>query len=87
MTPLVRAVAGLPDRAAQTLHSNDVQVQRRIDRLFAETRTALAKHLDLQPIGALHEELRQAVEAAKEAADSEPAASTSKRSAGENPTS
>jgi hypothetical protein len=61
------------DRAAQTLQSNDVQVQRRIDRLFTETRTALAKHLDPQLVGALHEELRQAAEAAKEANESEPA--------------
>jgi hypothetical protein len=48
------------DREEQELRSKDVQVQRRIDRLFAETRTALAKFLDPQSIGALHEELRQA---------------------------
>jgi hypothetical protein len=51
------------DRESQELRSKDVQVQRRIDRLFAETRTALGKFLDPQPIGVLHEELRQAEEA------------------------
>lgn len=70
------------DRAAQTLRSNDVQVQRRIDRLFTETRSALGKYLDPQPIGALHEELKQAVEAENAAPDAEPAASTSEQSGG-----
>jgi hypothetical protein len=40
-------------------------VQRRIDRLFSETRTALGKFLDPQPIGALHGELRRAQEGDK----------------------
>ena len=51
------------DRESQELRSKDVHVQRRIDRLFTETRTALGKFLDPQPIGALHDELRQAEEA------------------------
>ncbi len=50
------------DREAQQLRSADAQVQRRIDRLFAETRTALGKYLDPRPIAALHEEFRQAEE-------------------------
>ncbi len=55
------------DREAQRMRTSDVQVQRRIDRLFSETRTALGKFLDPQPIGALHEELRRAQEAEQEA--------------------
>jgi hypothetical protein len=50
------------DREAQLLRSPDAQVQRRIDGLFAETRTALGKYLDPRPIGELHEEFRQAEE-------------------------
>jgi hypothetical protein len=53
------------DREAQLLQSDDMQVQRRIDRLFAETRKALGKFLDPQAVGAVHEEFRQAEEAAK----------------------
>jgi hypothetical protein len=50
------------DREALQLRTTDQQVQRRIDRLFAETRTALGKYLDPRPIAALHEEFRQAEE-------------------------
>jgi hypothetical protein len=57
------------DRQSQRLRTKDVQVQRRIDRLFAETRTALGKYLDPRQIGALHEEFRQA-EAPKDDAGS-----------------
>ena len=48
------------DRESQRLRTKDLQVQRRIDQLFAQTRTALGKFLDPQPISELHEELRQA---------------------------
>ena len=58
----------------------------RIDRLFVETRTALAKHLDPQPIGALHDQLREAIEAAKENSDAAPAASNAKDHGGAKPT-
>jgi hypothetical protein len=55
------------DREAQRHRTNDLQVQRRIDSLFSQTRTALGKFLDPRPIGELHEELRQAEEPVKEA--------------------
>jgi hypothetical protein len=48
------------DREAQRLRTEDLQVQRRIDHLFAQTRTALGKFLDPQPISELYEELSQA---------------------------
>ncbi len=54
------------DREARRLRTKDLQVQRRIDQLFAQTRTALGKFLDPLPISELHEELRQAQEPAKE---------------------
>ena len=50
----------LLDREAQLHRTNDLQVQRRIDSLFSQTRTALGKFLDPRPISELHEELRQA---------------------------
>lgn len=48
------------DREAQRMRTEDLQVQRRIDHLFAQTRKALGKFLDPQPISELYEELRQA---------------------------
>jgi len=54
------------DREARRFRTDDVQVQRRIDRLFTETRTALGKFLDPQAIGALHEEFRRAQELEEE---------------------
>jgi hypothetical protein len=48
------------DLDAQLMRTDDVQVQRRIDKLFSDTRGALGKFLNPQPIAALHEELRQA---------------------------
>lgn len=48
------------ERDAQLIRANDPQVQRRIDKLFSDTRSALGKFLNPQPIAALHEELRQA---------------------------
>jgi hypothetical protein len=48
------------DRDAQMLQTNDAQVQRRIDKLFSNTRNLLGKFLNPRPIGSLHEELRQA---------------------------
>ena len=54
------------DREAQLHRTKDVQVQRRIDNLFSQTRTALGKFLDPRPIGELHEELQQAESPAAE---------------------
>ena len=54
------------DREAQLHRTKDVQVQRRIDSLFSQTRTALGKFLDPRPIGELHEELQQAESPAAE---------------------
>lgn len=48
------------ERSAQLMRTRDPQVQRRIDKLFSDTRNALGKFLNPQPIGALYEELRQA---------------------------
>jgi hypothetical protein len=48
------------DREAQRFRTEDQQVQRRIDHLFTQTRQALGKFLDPQPISELYEELRQA---------------------------
>ncbi len=48
------------DRESQQWRTKDLQVQRRIDQLFSQTRTALGKFLDPQPISELHEELRKA---------------------------
>jgi hypothetical protein len=46
--------------AAQRLRSNDPQIQRRIDRLFEGTQTALTQYLDGRPIDELTNELRSA---------------------------
>ncbi len=54
------------DREARRHRTKDAQVQRRIDSLFSQTRTALGKFLDPQPIGELHDELQQAETPAKE---------------------
>jgi hypothetical protein len=54
------------DREAQRLRTKDLQVQRRIDQLFAQTRMALGKFLDPQPISELHEDLRHAQKPVKE---------------------
>jgi hypothetical protein len=59
------------DREAQRHRTKDLQVQRRIDSLFSQTRTALGKFLDPRPIGELHEELQQAVTPAKKATSDE----------------
>ena len=64
------------DRQSHQLRTSDVQVQRRIDQLFAETRKALGKFLDPQEIATLHEELRQAQASSQES-----------NSAGDKPTS
>lgn len=48
------------DLDAQLMRTDDAQVQRRIDKLFSDTRGALGKFLNPQPVAALHEELRQA---------------------------
>lgn len=48
------------DREALRHQTKDLQVQRRIDSLFSQTRTALGKFLDPRPIGELHEELHRA---------------------------
>ena len=42
-------------------------MQRRIDNLFSQTRTALGKFLDPRPISELHDELQQAQEPAQRA--------------------
>jgi hypothetical protein len=46
----------------ETLHhrTSDLQVQRRIDQLFSQTRTALGEFLDPRPISELHDQLREA---------------------------
>lgn len=54
------------DREAQRLRTDDVQVQRRIDRLFSQTRTVLGKFLDPQAIGKVREEFQQAQQRAQE---------------------
>jgi hypothetical protein len=48
------------DREAEVHRADDQQVQTRIDRLIAQTRTALGKFFDPKPISELHEELRRA---------------------------
>jgi hypothetical protein len=47
-------------REARLHHSDDPQVQRRIDRLFAATQLVLGQFLDTRPINELHDELREA---------------------------
>jgi hypothetical protein len=42
------------------MRSDDPQIQRRIDRLFEGTQTALTQYLDTRPINELSSELRQA---------------------------
>jgi hypothetical protein len=54
------------DREAARHRTKDLQVQRRIDSLFSQTRTALGKFLDPRVIGELHEELQQAESPDKE---------------------
>ncbi|MGE3241106.1 MAG: hypothetical protein AB7I57_08565, partial [Pirellulales bacterium] len=61
------------ERSAQLMRAKDPQVQRRIDKLFSDTRNALGKFLNPQPIGALHEELRQAELQSQEAAKTDDA--------------
>jgi hypothetical protein len=48
------------DREAEVHRADDQQVQTRIDRLIAQTRTALGKFFDPKPISELHDELRRA---------------------------
>lgn len=62
------------ERDAQLMRSDDPQVQRRIDKLFSDTRSGLGKFLNPQPIATLYEELRQAELHSQEAA-AEPDAS------------
>lgn len=50
-------------REARLHHSDDPQVQRRIDRLFSATQLVLGQYLDSRPINQLHDELRAAREA------------------------
>jgi hypothetical protein len=42
------------------LRSDDPQIQRRIDQLFAGTQTVMTQYLDARPIRELHDELREA---------------------------
>jgi hypothetical protein len=48
------------DNARRRLRSEDPQIQRRIDRLFEGTQTALTQYLDTRPINELSSELRAA---------------------------
>ena len=66
---LLRALDDLPARpqfnltlsnAARTLRSDDPQMQKRIDKLFASTQALLTQYLDLRPISKLHDDLREA---------------------------
>jgi len=61
------------NRDAQLMRTDDVQVQRRIDKLFSDTRGALGKFLNPQPIAELYEELRQAELQSKATASSDDA--------------
>ncbi len=65
---LLRALDELPNRtqfdltlssAARTLRSDDPQMQKRIDKLFATTQSLLTQYLDLRPINKLHDDLRE----------------------------
>jgi nucleotide-binding universal stress UspA family protein len=66
---LLEALDDLPGRAqfnqalareARLHRSDDPQVQRRIDRLFAATQLVLGQYLDVRPINKLYDELREA---------------------------
>jgi hypothetical protein len=66
---LLQALDDLPGRpqfditlstAQRTLRSDDPQMQRRIDQLFAATQTLFSQYLDLRPINEIHDELRAA---------------------------
>ncbi len=57
------------DAEARRLRTKDAQVQKRIDQLFADTRTAVGKFLDPRPIGKLHEDLRKAQQPADQASN------------------
>ncbi len=66
---LLRALDELPNRtqfdltlssAARTLRSDDPQMQKRIDKLFAATQSLLTQYLDPRPISKLHDDLREA---------------------------
>ena len=66
---LLRSIDELPGRsqfnltltsAARLLRSDDPQIQRRIDQLFAATQTVLTQYLDTRPISELNEEFRAA---------------------------
>ncbi len=48
------------EREARLHHSDDPQVQRRIDRLFAATQQVLGQYLDARPINDLHDQLQAA---------------------------
>ncbi len=50
----------LLSREARLHHSDDPQVQRRIDRLFAATQQVLGQYLDTRPISDLHDQLQAA---------------------------
>ena len=66
---LLQSLDELPSRAqfnltlttaARLLRSDDPQIQRRIDQLFAATQTVVNQYLDVRPISQLHDELREA---------------------------
>ena len=66
---LLRALDDLPtrqqfdttvDAAKHAIHSDDPQMQARINQLFDTTQTLLAQYLDIRPINQLHDELREA---------------------------
>jgi hypothetical protein len=48
------------EREATRHRTSDLQVQRRIDQLFSQTRAALGEFLDPRPISELHDQLREA---------------------------
>ncbi len=83
---LLQELDGLPGRpqfditlstAQRTLRSDDPQMQRRIDQLFAATQTLFSQYLDLRPINEIHDELR-AAQAKAQSKQAEPA--TAKKS-------
>jgi hypothetical protein len=66
---LLRSIDELPGRsqfnltltsAARLLHSDDPQIQRRIDQLFEATQTVLTQYLDTAAISDLNAEFREA---------------------------
>jgi hypothetical protein len=66
---LVRSLDELPDRnqfnltlstSAQSIRSEDPQIQRRIKQMFDATQTLATQFLDIKPINQLRDELREA---------------------------